>query len=226
MDIEGLGTALIEQLVDSGLVHSIPDIYRLRADACAALERMGKKSAQNLIQGIEQSRTRGLERVLTGLGIRQVGEHVAEVLAQEFGDIESIQNASSERLAQVSEIGPERAESIRRFFDSEQGRKTIAELMELGIKLSADARSAAAGESPIAGKTFVVTGTLQRYGRQDIEALIKRQGGKATGSVSKKTDYLVAGAEAGSKLAKARELGIPILNEDEFDALLNGATDG
>ncbi|HLJ98239.1 MAG TPA: NAD-dependent DNA ligase LigA [Gemmataceae bacterium] len=222
MDIEGLGTALIDQLVDTGLVRSIPDLYRLTLEPLIELERMGKKSAQNLLAEIEASKERGLCRVLTGLGIRHVGDHVAELLAAEFGNIDDLIHASVERLAQVEGIAQERAESIHRFFQSEAGRKTIEELRSLGLTLTEERHPAPAATDSqrLAGKVFVVTGTLLRYGREEIEALIKQLGGKATGSVSKKTDFVVAGEKAGSKLDKAKQLGVPVLSEEEFETLI------
>jgi DNA ligase (NAD+) len=222
MDIEGLGTALIDQLVDTGLVRSIPDLYRLTLEQLVELERMGKKSAENVLAGIQASKERGLCRVLTGLAIRHVGDHVAELLAAEFGNIDDLMNASVERLAQVEGIGQERAESIYKFFQSAAGRRTIEELRSLGLKLTEDIRPApaAVGGKELTGKIFVVTGTLSRYGREEIEDLIKKLGGKATGSVSKKTDYVVAGEKAGSKLDKARQLGVPVLSEEEFEKMI------
>jgi DNA ligase (NAD+) len=222
MDIEGLGTALVDQLVDAGLVRSIPDVYRQTLEQLLELERVGKKSAQNLLDGIAASKDRGLTRVLTGLGIRHVGEHVAELLARAFGDIDALMSASVERLARVEGISDERAESIHRFFQSNAGRKTIDDLRSLGVKLTEDAppEPAAGAKTSLAGKTLVVTGTLTRYSREEIESLIKELGGKATGSVSKKTHYVVAGENAGSKLDRARELGVPVLNEDEFEKLI------
>jgi DNA ligase (NAD+) len=224
MEIEGLGTALIDQLVDTGLVQSIPDLYRLKLETLVELERMGKKSAQNLLNGLEASKTRGLCRLLTGLGIRHVGEHVAELLATKFGNIDDLMNAPAERLARVEGIGQERAESIHRFFQSTGGRKTIEELRSLGFKLTEDARPVptAAGGTPFMGKIIVVTGTLTRYSREEIEKRIKQLGGKATGTVSKKTDYVVAGEKAGGKLHKARQLGVPVLSEAEFEQLVSG----
>jgi DNA ligase (NAD+) len=223
MDIEELGVALVDQLVDTGLVRSIPDLYRLTLDQIIELERMGKKSAQNLLTAIEASKQRGLARLLTGLGIRHVGEHVAELLAQAFGNIDDLMDASVERLAQVEGIGQERAESIHQYFQGVQGRKIISDLRGLGVKLTEDAPPTAAelGRADLTGKTFVVTGTLQRYARDEIEGLIKKLGGKAVGSVSKKTSYVVAGEKAGSKLEKARELGIRVLTEDEFEKLIS-----
>jgi len=222
MDIEGLGSAMVEQLVDTSLVKSIPDLYRMTLDQLLELERVGKKSAQNLLDSIAASKERGLTRVLTGLGIRHVGEHVAELLAGEFGDIDELMKASAERLAQVEGIGRERGESIHKFFQSTAGRKAVEDLRSHGVKLTEDARPKPAdiGGADLSGKTFVVTGTLARYSRDEIEDLIKTLGGKATGSVSKKTDYVVAGEKAGSKLDKAREFGVPVLSEDEFDKLI------
>ncbi len=221
MDVSGLGEEIVEQLVDTGLVRSIPDLYRLTADKVVELERMGELSTKNLLDGIAASKGRGLARVLTGLGIRHVGETVAELLAWEFGSMDALRDAPLERLAQVEGIGPERARSIQEYLHSPQGRKTVDELKELGVKLTEAPRPKVARDgSDLTGKTVVVTGTLTRYSREEIEALIKKLGGKAAGSVSKKTSYVVAGEKAGSKLDKARELGVPVLTEDEFDALI------
>jgi DNA ligase (NAD+) len=220
MDIEGLGDVLVDQLVDTGLVRAIPDLYRLTLDPLVNLERMGQKSAQNLLDGIEASKGRGLARVLTGLAIRHVGDHVAEVLARAFPSIDELMAASQDRLSSTPEIGPERAESVYKFFHSAAGQKTVQDLRDLGVKLTEDARRPAAAGADLTGKTFVVTGTLERYKRDEIEDLIKSLGGKATGSVSKKTSYVVAGAEAGSKLDKARALGVAVLTEAEFDKLI------
>jgi DNA ligase (NAD+) len=205
-----------------GLVRSIPDLYRLTLEQLLELERVGKKSAQNLLDGIAASKERGLTRVLTGLGIRHVGEHVADLLAQEFGSMDKLMHATAERLAQVEGIGQERAESIHKFFQSAAGKKTLEDLHALGLKLTEDPRPTPAevGGKDLSGKTFVVTGTLTRYSRDEIEDLIKKLGGKSTGSVSKKTDYVVAGEKAGSKLDKAKELGVPVLTEEEFDKLI------
>ncbi len=217
MDIEGLGEEVATQLVKSGLVKSITDLYRLKQDEVVELERMGKKSAQNLLGGIEASKQRGLARLLAGLSILNVGVTVAEDLAEEFGSIDELQSASAQRLQQCRGIGPERADSISRYFHSPAGQKIIKELRELGVKLTQDKKVRG---TQLAGKTLVVTGTLVKYKRDEIETLIKELGGKAAGSVSKKTDYVVAGEEAGSKLAKAKELGVPVLTEDEFDKLI------
>ncbi|MFL5245549.1 MAG: NAD-dependent DNA ligase LigA [Gemmataceae bacterium] len=221
MRIEGLGTALVDQLVDSGLVRSLPDLYRLTQEQLLSLERMGKKSADNLLKQIQTSKERGLSRVLAGLGIRMVGESVADLLASEFGDIDALMQASAERLSEIEGIGPERAESIYQFFHSTTGRKVIEELREQGVKLSeARSQKKAKGGSDLSDKTFVVTGTLVNYGRQDIEDLIKQHGGKVTSSVSKNTDFVVAGDKAGSKLEKAQQLGVKVLTEQEFEKLI------
>jgi DNA ligase (NAD+) len=222
MDIEGLGVEMIEQLVDTGLVRSIPDLYRLKAEQLLELERMGKQSTQNLLDGIEASKGRGLARVLTGLGIRHVGETVAELLAWEFGSMDALTGASAERLAQVEGIGTERAQSIADYFHSTSGQKVIKDLQAAGVKMTEAPRPkpAAKGGADLTGKTLVITGTLEKYSRDEIERLIKQLGGKAAGSVSKKTAYVVAGENAGSKLDKARELGVPVLSEAEFEKLV------
>jgi len=221
MDIEGLGTAIIDQLVDSGMVRTMPDVYALTLDQLLELERMGKKSAQNLLDGIAASKERGLTRVLTGLGIRHIGERGADLLAAEFGSIDDLMSASVERLAQVNGVGPVLAESVSKYFRSPAGRKMIEDLRSYGVKLVEGARPAPpAGKANLAGKTFVVTGTLVHYSRDEIDGLIKKLGGKVTGSVSKKTDYVIAGEKAGSKLDKARELGVPVLTEEEFEKLI------
>jgi DNA ligase (NAD+) len=222
MDIEGLGTAIIDQLVDAGLVRSVPDIYSLTLAQLVELERMGQKSAQNLLDGIAASKDRGLCRVLTGLGIRHVGEHAAELLADEFGTIDALLEATEDRLARIPGIGPVLSASIYQFCHSTQGEKIIGDLRAHGVKLKEPRKPKAARGADLSGKTFVVTGTLSRYSRDEIETLIKKRGGKATGSVSKKTSYVVAGENAGSKLEKARELGVPILNEEEFEKLAAG----
>jgi DNA ligase (NAD+) len=226
MDIEGLGEAVIDQLVDTGLVSSIPDLYRLKLEQIVDLQligekaqrRLGEKNGQALIDGLAASKERGLTRLLTGLGIRHVGEHVADLLAQRFGNMEALQNASIEELSQIEGIGPQRAATIHAFFQSAAGKKVIHELRQLGIKMTEKRRQAPAGG--LSGKTVVVTGTMEKYSRDEMEALIKQLGGKPAGSVSKKTDFVVAGEKAGSKLEKAKTLGVKILSEDEFLAMV------
>jgi DNA ligase (NAD+) len=222
MDIEGLGEEMAKQLVDSGLVKSVTDLYRLSEKQLLALERMGRKSAQNLLQGIEASKTRGLARLLAGLSIYMVGESMAELLAGEFSSLDDLLAASEEQLAEVKGFGPKRAASVYAFFHSADGEKLVAEFRELGLKLTQDKKAAPKGLSgdALAGKTVVVTGTLTRYSRDAIESLVKQLGGKTAGSVSKKTDLLVAGEKAGSKLDKAKELGVKVIDEDEFDKMI------
>jgi DNA ligase (NAD+) len=224
MDIEGAGIKLIESLVRQGLVHTYGDIYRLprRRGELIELERMGEKSVDNLLAGIETSKSRPLARVIAALGIRHVGANTAELLAEDFGTMDAIAAAGEEELQRVAGIGPEVARSVRQWFTSETGRAVIADLASVGVNLTQPrrARAAAGEQDPLFGKTVVVTGTLERYSRSEIEALIKAHGGKAAASVSKKTDFLVAGEAAGSKLDKARELGVKVLTEEQFEELL------
>jgi DNA ligase (NAD+) len=222
MDVEGMGTEIIEQLVDNGLVRTIPDLYRLKLEDLMDLERMGQKSSQNLLDGLAASKNRGLARVLTGLAIPHVGESSADLLAQEFKNADALAEASSEQINQIRGIGEVLAKSVHDYFHSESGKRTVKELREAGVKLTEAPRPTPAqvGGTDLTGKTLVVTGTLERYSRDEIENLIKQLGGKATGSVSKNTDYVVAGEKAGSKLDKARQLGVKVLTEDEFDKLV------
>ncbi|TWT32871.1 NAD-dependent DNA ligase LigA [Blastopirellula retiformator] len=223
MDIEGLGDKLVDLLVAEEIVSSYGDLYRLTAEQLSGLERMGKKSSENLVAAIEGSKQRGLARLLNALSIRHVGGRVSQLLARHFVTVDEIIAASEEEIAAVDEIGPIIATSVHHFFASEFGQETIADLRELGLKMSEDVPDAGAeAEGALAGKTLVVTGTLSKYGRDEIQELIAKHGGKATSSVSKKTDYVVAGEKAGSKLAKAQQLGVKVLSEDEFEALLAG----
>jgi DNA ligase (NAD+) len=221
MDIEGAGTKLVESLCDNRLVGSYADLYRLheRRDELVQLERMGEKSADNLLQGIEASKRQPLARVLAALNVRHVGANTAELLAEHFGDMEALAQTDEESLQEIDGIGPEVAASVRAWFQSQAGRQTIADLKAVGVNMTQPRRRAARRPTALAGKTVVVTGTLEKYSRKAIEDLIKRLGGKPTGSVSTKTDYVVAGAEPGSKLTKARQLGVPVLSEAEFEQL-------
>ncbi|MBL8825165.1 MAG: NAD-dependent DNA ligase LigA [Planctomycetia bacterium] len=222
MDVEGLGPAVIDQLVDQNLVKSLPDLYELTLDSLMTLERMGTKSAQNLLDGIAKSKEQGLARVLTGLTIRHVGVSTARLLASEFGSIDELAQAGEDRISRIEGIGPIVAESIAEFFQQKSNRELIDRLKASGVKLTEDRKAPAAGtdDSPIAGKSFVVTGTLETMGRDDIEQLIRDHGGKTSSSVSKKTNYVVAGDKAGSKLDKAKELGVEVLSEKEFLAMI------
>ena len=220
MDIEGLGDKLVNQLVDSGLVQNYGDLYALQAESLAKLERMGPKSAQSLVAGIEASKGRGLARVLNAITIRHVGQRVAIQLAKHFRHIDALHAASMEELSQVSEIGEIIASSVHKYLHSEEGMEVIQQLRQAGVLLEAMADDEVVQDGPLSGKTLVVTGTLAKYSREEMHAMIEKHGGKTSGSISKSTDYLVAGEKAGSKLDKARALGITVLSESEIESLL------
>ncbi|WP_312561693.1 NAD-dependent DNA ligase LigA [Anaerospora sp.] len=222
MNIDGLGQAVVTSLVDSGLVADAADLYTLTAEQVLNLERMGPKSAQNLIEAIAASKQAGLARLLFGLGIRFVGAKAAATLARHFGDIELLAKASADELTALDEIGPRIAESVVESFARPEAERLIAKLTAAGVKLTEEIRRTT-GILPLTGKTFVLTGTLPTLTRNDAAELIESQGGKVTSSVSKKTDYVVAGEEAGSKLDKAQKLSITVLNEAELMALLGTA---
>lgn len=220
MDIEGLGEKLVQQLVESGLVRDFVDLYDLTAEKLRTLERMGERSSEKLIAGIAASRERPLDRFLTALSIRHVGSSVAKILAREFGTVEKLAAASVEELSRINEIGEVIARSVFDFFRSPSGIKVLEEFKIRGLVFKPATTNSASGSSAFSGKTFVVTGTLVKYKREEIHELIEANGGKTSGSVSAKTNYLVAGADAGSKLAKAQSLGVQILSESEFETLL------
>lgn len=214
MDIDHLGEKLIDQLVDNGLVRHFADLYKLSKEDLVELERMGEKSAENVLKAIDESKGRGLQRALAGLGIRYVGGRVAEVLAENFGDIDELAGASTERLEQISEIGPAIAESIAQFFGSSQGKDVVKRLKDVGVDMKSD-RSGTGGGA-LAGKTIVVTGSLEGFTRSESEDAVKDAGGRCTSSVSKNTDFVVVGAEPGSKYDKAQKLGVETIDEAEF----------
>ena len=218
MDIEGLGDKLVAQLVDSGLVSDYADLYRLTTEQVAELERMGQKSSENLVTQIGASKQRGLARLLNALSIRHVGTSVATILAEHFGSIERLAAATLEEISDVEEIGEIIAQSVHDYLDGDYGRRVVAELSELGLDMTADVVEA--DSDALDGKAIVVTGTLERYTRDEIKELITRHGGRATSSVSKKTDLVVAGRDAGSKLAKAEKLGVTVISEEEFETLI------
>ncbi|HPP52369.1 MAG TPA: NAD-dependent DNA ligase LigA, partial [Thermoguttaceae bacterium] len=218
MDIEGLGEKLVDQLVRRGLIRSYADLYRLRLEDLVEVERMGKKSSENLLRAIEASKSRGLARLLTALAIRHVGAKVAAVLAEHFRSMDALCKASVEELSSIYEIGPVIAQSVYDYLHSPFGRETIEELRRVGVEMEQAAEPTAS--RTLEGKTFVVTGTLKKYSRDQIHELIQRHGGRPTSSVSKNTDYLIVGDEPGSKLAKAKQLGVPILTEEEFEKML------
>ena len=221
MDIDGLGPAIIDQLVTRNLVITPADLYDLDVDTLAALERMGQKSASNLVAAIEDSKNRTLERLLNGLGIRHVGSHVAELLAGHFGDIDALMAASEQELNDIYEVGPTLARSVRDFFDTDANRKLVESLRAHGVNLI-EQRAAGGGPRPLEGKTVVVTGTLKNYSRDTINERIKQLGGRPSSSVSAKTDFVLAGDNPGSKVDKAQKLNVPVLTEDQFEALAEG----
>jgi DNA ligase (NAD+) len=220
MDIEGLGDKLVDQLVDSGLIRTLPELYTLGVAKLSALDRMADKSAANLVAALEKSKATTLARFVYALGIRHVGETTAKDLARHFGSLDRLMAASLDELLQVRDVGPVVARSIRTFFDQPHNVEVVEQLRAAGVHWPE--HEAALGPQPLAGRTLVLTGTLPTLGREEAKALIEAAGGRVAGSVSRKTDYVVAGAEAGSKLDKARELGVPVLDEDGLRALLAG----
>lgn len=219
MDIDGLGDKLVEQLVDEGLIHDVADLYALTVEQVATLERMAEKSAQNLVDALEKSKSTTLERFIFSLGIRQVGETTARTLAHYYGSLKSLMKAKAEKLLEVEDVGPIVAESIETFFKQKHNDEVIAKLIRAGIHWPAIEKPSKA-QLTLAGKTFVVTGTLSTMGRNEAKAALLAKGAKVSGSVSKKTDYVVVGADPGSKASKAAELGLEILDETAFLALL------
>jgi DNA ligase (NAD+) len=223
MDIEGLGDKLVEQLVDSGLIRTLPELYKLGFAKLAVLDRMGERSAQNLVDALDKSKQTTLARFLFGLGIRHVGESTTKDLARYFGSIDRLMDATPEQLLEVHDVGPVVAQSIRSFFDQPHHREVVEQLRAAGVHWPEhDGAVSDDTPKPLAGKTLVLTGTLPTLGRDAAKALIEAAGGKVSGSVSKKTHYVVAGSEAGSKLDKARELGLTVLDEAGLQALLAG----
>jgi len=218
MDIDGMGDALVDQLLGRGLVRSIADLYDLKLEQLTDLERMGKKSASKIIQNIDESRTRPLARLLNGLGIPFVGERTAQILASHFGSLDAIASATKDQLQEANEVGPKVAESIRQFFDEARNRDLIERLRAAGLQFTAPKQWKK--EGPLTGLTFVLTGTLPSLKREEAKERIEAAGGKVSGSVSAKTSYVVAGEEAGSKLDKARELNVAVIDEAGLLAML------
>jgi DNA ligase (NAD+) len=220
MSIDGLGESLVKQLVNRGLVGSVADLYALRAEQLAELERMGKKSAEKLVANIDASRRNPLPRVLAGLGIPFVGERTAQILAETFGSLEKIAEADEETLQRAEEVGPKVAGSIHQFFREPRNRDLVNRLRDLGLQFDHAVVEHRGG--PLQGLAIVLTGTLPTLTREEAKSRIEAAGGKVTGSVSKKTSYVVAGEDAGSKLDKARALGVPILDEAKLLEMLAG----
>lgn len=222
VDIENLGEKLVDQLVEAGVIKTLPDLYRMGFTALVALDRMAEKSAQNVLDSLEKAKHTTLPRFLFGLGIRHVGEATAKDLARHFGKLDAIMDASVEQLLEVNDVGPVVAQSIRTFFDQPHNREVVEQLRACGVHWE-EGEPAARAPRPLTGKTIVLTGTLPTLSRDEAKDLLEAAGAKVAGSASKKTDYVVAGAEAGSKLDKARELGVTVLDEDGLRALLAGA---
>ena len=222
MDVEGLGEKLVDQLVDGGIVRTPADLYTLGVAKLASLERMADRSAGNLVAAIEKSKSTTLARFVFALGIRHVGEATARDLARHFGGLDALMDADEAALSGVRDVGPVLAESIARFFAEPHNRQVIERLRAAGLHWPEHAPAAAPAEGPLAGLTLVLTGTLPTLSRDEAKAMIEAAGGRASGSVSAKTDYVVAGEDAGSKLAKARELGVPVIDEDALMAMIEG----
>ena len=217
MDIEGLGPAVVQQLVESKLIANAADLYALQAQDVAMLERMGTKSAENLIRAIEQSKSNDFSKLLFGLGIRQVGVKAARTLSSHFKTFDALDAATVEELTDINDVGAITAQYIVNWLQEPQSRDLIAKLRHAGVNMTSTAQLV---DDRFEGKTFVLTGTLTRFDRKAAEAMVEERGGKAASSVSKRTSYVVAGEAAGSKLKRAQELNIPILTEDEFAQML------
>ncbi len=221
VEVEGLGEKLVDQLVDAGIIKTLPDLYRLGFASLAALDRMADKSAQNILDALEKSKQTTLPRFLFGLGIRHVGEATAKELVRHFGKLDTIMDATPEQLLQVGDVGPIVAQSIRTFFDQTHNREVVEQLRACGVTWK-EGEPAAVAPKPLAGKTFVITGTLPTLSRDEAKDLLEAAGAKVAGSVSKKTSYVLAGTDAGSKLDKARELGVAVIDELEMKEMLDG----
>ncbi|HWI55079.1 MAG TPA: NAD-dependent DNA ligase LigA [Desulfobacteria bacterium] len=221
MDIEGLGPSVVTALVQAGLIQNAADLYYLKFDDLVGLERMGKKSSENLLKSIEKSKTNSLAQLIFALGIRLVGARAGKVLAKHFGSMDSLQAAYVDELTSIPEIGPKMADSIVGFFEDPYNLSFLDKLKTVGVNMVQEKEEI--GEQPLAGKQFVLTGALSKYTRKDAQELIERLGGKVSSSVSKKTDYVLAGEDAGSKLDKAQALGVAVISEDEFEELVDGS---
>ena len=222
VEVDGLGDKLVELLVEANIIRTLPDLYRLGLTALAGLDRMADKSANNLLEAIETSKQTTLPRFIFGLGIRHVGEATAKALARHFGQLDAIMNASEAALLEVDDVGPVVAQSIRTFFDQAHNREVVEQLRACGVTWE-EGEPAERAPQPLSGKTFVITGTLPTLGRDEAKDKVESAGGKVAGSVSKKTDYVVAGTEAGSKLTKALELGVKVIDESQLMELINGS---
>jgi DNA ligase (NAD+) len=220
MNIDGLGDKVVDQLIEKDLVQDVADLYRLKLEPVAALDRMAEKSAQNLLDEIEASKKNSLARLVYALGMRFVGERTAQLLATHFGSLEAIRDASEEQLTEVGEVGPKVAASISEFFSEKVNRDLIKRLRDAGLKPKEERQKLK--DKLLQGRTFVFTGSLERRSREQAGAEVAEHAGKVTSTVTKKTDYVVVGAEPGSKFDRAKELGVTILNESDFEKLLEG----
>jgi DNA ligase (NAD+) len=219
MDIEGMGEKLVEQLVETGMVKSLADLYELKLDTLAGLERMGEKSGASLLAGVASSKTRPFTRLLYGLGVRHIGVHAARLLVQSFGSWDRLAETPTDKIAETPGVGPAVAESFRNFLVDRENTVLVERLREAGLQFE---EKAAGGPRPLAGRKFVLTGTLEHYSREQAAELIVSLGGSVSSSVSKKTDFVVAGAAPGSKYDRARELDVEVINEEEFKRLIEG----
>jgi DNA ligase (NAD+) len=219
MDIDGLGDETARELVEREMVHDLADLYELTVDDLKSLETFAEKKARNLHEAIQGSKRPPLDRFLFALGIRHVGRRVARVLAGEFGSLENLLAADAERLERIDEVGPEIAQSAARFFDRKEAQETLKRMSQNGVEVQAVRRSA--GEQPLAEKSFVFTGELERCTRDEAQVRVERLGGRATSSVSGRTDYVVAGENPGSKLDEAREHGVEVLDEEQFEEMVS-----
>jgi DNA ligase (NAD+) len=220
LNIEGLGKKTVAQLVDRGLVRSLDDLYRLTKDDLVQLDGFADRSATLLLTSIAESKSVPLDRFLMGLGIRQVGQHIAKVLAREFGSLNEILSADRERLQHIREIGPEISDSLVAYFAEPRNRNVITQLQESGVQIAPGMATGDRAKSPLAGKTFVFTGGLDHFSRTDAQLAVEMAGARLASSVSKKTSYVVVGRDPGSKLEQARALGVTILTEEEFASLI------
>jgi len=218
MDIEGLGPAVADLLYKEGLIRDVGDLFYLKKEQLAGLARMAEKSAENLVMAIDNSKSNPLRRLLFGLGIRFVGEKAARLLAEHFQTLDRLKGAGEEELTNLNEIGPKIAESVVCFFNNPETERVIDKLKQAGVKMSEPVKKSA--QSQLAGKVFVFSGSLEEYTREEAAALVEARGGEIGSGVSKKTDYLVVGAEPGSKLIKANELGIAVIDEARFNELV------
>ena len=224
MNIDGVGVSLVDQLVDGGLVKSVADLYSLTADQIKALERLGHKSAANIVANIKKSKSHPLPRVISALGIRFVGERTSRLLAEQFGSLDTIAQSSMEDLQKAGEVGPKVADSIHQFFREPLNRELVERLRAAGLVFEYKSTQLAS-RGPLAGLTFVLTGTLSTMSREEAATRIERAGGKVSGTISRKTNYLVAGTDAGSKLSKARDLNIEVIDEPTLIRMLESGRD-